>query len=190
MGQTHDSTGVVWAQHQGELVVIRARAWANPYPRGHNLHDAWKVSTEEIRQVLRFLFDTFPAAMAKRDDRIAPGPAYGYDPWHFRESAELLEDDGLNMVEFPQFPSRMGPASELLYELATTRRLRHDGDPVLARHLAAATAKLTRRGWVITKPEGSTRHIDLAVAAAMAVSLALAEPPKIREHKPRHLVGF
>lgn len=189
MGQTHDSTGVVVAQRQGEDVVVRARAWDNPYPKGHRLHDGWQVSTEEVRRHLRDLRDAYPVPMAKRDERTVPGPAFAYDPWHFRESAEMLADDGLNMVEFPQYASRMGPASEGLYELVKAGRIKHDGDPVLARHLAAATAKLTRRGWVITKPEGSSRRIDLAVAMAMAVDLAMREAPK-RRTKPRAPVGF
>ena len=190
MGQTHDSTGVVVAQRQGEDVVVRARAWENPYPKGHTLHDGWQVSTEEIRKHLQGLFADYPVPMSKRDERTAPGPAYAYDPWHFRESAEMLADDGLNMVEFPQFASRMGPASEQLYELVKAGRLKHDGDPILARHVAAATAKLTRRGWVITKPEGSSRRIDLAIALAMAVDQALREAPKPRVRKPRFPIGF
>ena len=189
MGQTHDSTAVVVAQAQGDEVIVRARTWDNPYPKGHTLHDVWKVSVEEIRAHLRDLYQQFPAVMALRDGRKVAGPAFAYDPWHFRESAEELNDDRLNMVEFPQFASRMGPASESLYELITTGRIRHDGDPVLSRHVANATAKLTRRGWVLTKPEGSSRKIDAAVAMAMAVDMALREAPKPKK-PPRAPVGF
>jgi phage terminase large subunit-like protein len=43
---------------------------------------------------------------------------------------------------------------------------------------------------VIDKPKGSTKLIDLAVACAMAVSMAMLEPPKPRERKPGRAVGF
>jgi hypothetical protein len=49
----------------------------------------------------------------------------------------------------------------------------HDGDPVLARHIAGATAKSTPRGWRLVR---STRagQIDAAVALAIANSLRVA----------------
>jgi phage terminase large subunit-like protein len=203
MGQVYDSTGRVLAQRQpcwhpdhapdacpGDVVVVRARRWANPYPPGHELRDSWRVNTEEVRADLRELREAYPVAMAKRDKRTMPGPAFGYDPWHFRESAELLEDEGLHMIEFPQNASRMGPASEQLLELVRNRRIVHDGDTQLRQAVTSAIAKRTNRGWVITKPNGSTKLVDLAVACAMAVSMAMLEAPKPRERKPRRAVGF
>lgn len=198
MGEVYDSTGRVVAQRQpcwhpdhpvaeclGPMVVVRARRWANPYPPGHSLRGEWRVSTEEVRQDLRDLHEQYPQPMAKRDHRVMPGPAFGYDPWHFRESAEELDDDGLNMVEYPQNAARMGPASEQLLELVKQRRLVHDGDPELRQAVTSAIAKRTRRGWVIDKPKGSTKLIDLAVACAMAVSMAMLEPPKPRRRRGR-----
>lgn len=213
MGEVYDSTGLVWAQRQRGLpcdnelcstqeghgqpgctedrVVLRARRWANPYPPGHHLREHWRVNTEEVRGVIRDHREAYPEAMALRDERRWPGPAVGYDPWHFRESAELLlDEDRVNMVEFPQNASRMGPASELLLELAKAGRIAHDGDPELRQAILGAVAKRTRRGWVIDKPKGSKRLIDLAIACAIAVSLAMIEPPKPRQRKPRRAVGF
>lgn len=203
MGEVYDSTGRVVAQRQpcdhrdhdprecpGDLVVVRARRWANPYPPGHELREHWRVNTEDVRADLRELHEQYPVPMARRDKRIVPGPAFGYDPWHFRESAELLEEDGLHMIEFPQNASRMGPASEQLLELVKARRIVHDGDTQLRAAITAAVAKRTTRGWVITKPKGSTKLVDLAVACAMAVSMAMLEAPKPRERKARRAVGF
>jgi phage terminase large subunit-like protein len=203
MGEVYDSTGRVVAQRQpcphlehepeacpGDRVVVRARRWANPYPAGHTLRDAWRVNTEDVREDLRAVHALYPVPMARRDKRIAPGPAFGYDPWQFRESAQLLEDDGLNMVEVPQNASRMGPASELLLELVRSRRLVHDGDPQLRQAITAAVAKRTPRGWVMTKPKGSTKLIDLAVACAVGVHMAMLEAPKARARKPRPATGF
>jgi phage terminase large subunit-like protein len=203
MGEVYDATGRVVAQRQpcwhpdhvpeaclGDVVVVRARRWSNPYPPGHALRDQWKVSTEEVRADLREQRELYPVPMAKRDHRTMPGPAFGYDPWHFRESAEMLEDEGLNMVEFPQNAARMGPASEQLLELVKARRIVHDGDTQLRQAITSATAKRTNRGWVITKPKGSTKLVDLAVACAMAVSMAMLEAPKPRKKASRRAVGF
>lgn len=203
VGEVYDSTGRVIAQRQpchhrrhpgaecpGDLIVVRARRWSNPYPPGHALRGAWRVSTAEVREDVLEVRAKYPEAMAKRDKKVMPGPAVAYDPWHFRESAVMLEDDGVNMVEFPQNAARMGPASEQLLELAKAGRIVHDGDPELRQAITAAVARRTHRGWVIDKPKGSTRLIDLAVACAMAVSMAMLEPPKPRERRRGGAVSF
>ena len=90
-----------------------------------------------------------------------------YDPHQFTESAEILAEQGLVMVEYPQTDSRMGPASETLYELIREGRLVHDGDPVLRSHILAAVPAETERGVRISKRK-SKKRIDAAVALAMA----------------------
>lgn len=184
IGQTYDSTAVAWAQRQGDRVLLLTREWANPYPEGHPARAKWRMNTEEVRAHLRDLYRQFPTPMASVDDKAVEGPAFAYDPWHFRESAELVGAMGLNMVEFPQHANRMVPASELLYELAVTGRILHNGDPALAAHIAAATAELTQRGWKLAKPK-SGRRIDQAVASAMAVWMAMMDPPTPKRHRAR-----
>jgi phage terminase large subunit-like protein len=99
-----------------------------------------------------------------------------YDPHQFQESAELLEEQGLVLVELPQTDARMAPASESLYELIRDKRLVQDGDPVLRSHMLAAVPAETERGVRISKRK-SKAQIDAAVASAMACSRALfAEP--------------
>ena len=122
---------------RADRLVVRCRRWANPYPVGHALREQWRVNTEEVRALLRVLRGQYPQAMAGRDKKPRmPGPAYAYDPWHFRESAETLEGEGLNMVEVPQNASRMGPASEQLLELAKAapHRARWRPGPALLDH--------------------------------------------------------
>jgi phage terminase large subunit-like protein len=74
----------------------------------------------------------------------------------------------------------MGPATQRFYEMVTTGKLRHDGDPRLARHLDNAQLKVDSRGNRLQKDaRNSPRKIDLAVAAVMAVDRAgfwLTEP--------------
>jgi phage terminase large subunit-like protein len=95
-----------------------------------------------------------------------------YDPYMFGESAEILEEQGLTMVEFPQTDARMAPASETLYELIREGRLIHDGDPELRRQMLAAVPSQTERGVRISKRK-SKKRIDAAVALAMAADRAV-----------------
>jgi phage terminase large subunit-like protein len=105
-----------------------------------------------------------------------------YDPWMFMESAEILLDRGVPMVEFPQGGGRMEPASGNLYELVQERRIVHDGDPELRRQvLAAVTVPTDRGGWRISKRK-SLERIDAAVSLAMmadrAVTLRYVKPQR------------
>jgi phage terminase large subunit-like protein len=81
-----------------------------------------------------------------------------------------LEAENLPVVEFPQSPQRMTPATTRFYEAVMNRELSHSGDPRLARHVGNAVVKTDSRGTRIYKEtRGSPRRIDLAVAAVMAV---------------------
>jgi phage terminase large subunit-like protein len=67
----------------------------------------------------------------------------------------------------------MGPATQRFYEAVTTGRIRHDGDPRLARHLDNAQLKTDSRGSRLQKDaRNSPRKIDLAVASVMALDRA------------------
>ena len=96
-----------------------------------------------------------------------------FDPWRFQTEAQRLLGEGLPMVKLPLSAEGMTLASERLYSSIVQGELIHDGDPVLARHIANATAKSTPRGWrlVRSKREG---QIDAVIALAMANSLRLA----------------
>jgi phage terminase large subunit-like protein len=186
----NDSTAVVCGQLQGERIVLRARVWENPYPDGHSLHDSWELNIFEVEEHLKELRAAFPTPTTEIDGRVMPGPEFCYDPAYFHRSAAILEGEGLAMVEFPQHDSRMIPASQGFYQRIVERKIAHDGDPTLARHIGNATADQKPRGWRLTKPKGSRKKIDAAVAAAIASHRAL-EPspePKRSAYEDRGLV--
>ena len=172
----NDSTAVVVAQRQetddGERTVVRARVWENPYPEGDPRHPDWKLNIFEVEEHLKELRARFPAPSATIDDELLPGPEFSYDPAYFHRSASVLEGEGLAMVEFPQHDSRMIPASQGLYQLVAEGKIAHDGDPTLRRHVENAIADQKPRGWRLTKPKGSRRKIDAAIALAIAVHRA------------------
>jgi phage terminase large subunit-like protein len=102
-----------------------------------------------------------------------------FDPWSFRRSAELLEADGLPMVEFPQSPERMANASENLYRLIAGGLLRHDGDPALRAHVVAGVTRETERGWRLVKDPKLSRPIDALIALAMAALPAAQDARRV-----------
>lgn len=105
------------------------------------------------------------------------------DPFRWARSLQLLEREGLPIIEFPQAPQLMMPATARFYEAVVNRGLRHAGDPDLAAHVAHAVARTDSRETRITKDsKHSTRRIDLAVAAVMAHARAadLAHVPAVQ----------
>jgi phage terminase large subunit-like protein len=98
-----------------------------------------------------------------------------YDPYRFEPyPAEDLASEGLPVEAFPQSHARMVPASQDFFARVTDGYIRHDGDREFARHVTNAIAIETARGFRIDKSK-SKHHIDAAVAAVMAVSIAEAD---------------
>ncbi|MEW6473437.1 MAG: terminase large subunit [Actinomycetota bacterium] len=100
------------------------------------------------------------------------------DPHLWQRDMEAWAQQGVPVVEFPQTPSRMVPATQRFYEAVTTGTMRHDGNPSLARHLGNAVIR--PNGQIAKEHKDSGRKIDAAVAAVMAydraATLERAEP--------------
>lgn len=152
IGLKRDATALVWAQWHDDKLHLGCDIRV-PEPGN-------ELSALENRARLKALSGRFSALRE-----------IVYDPWSFRESAEMLAEEGLPMVEFPQTAARMAPASEHLYELLKDHRVVHDGSDLLRRHVLAASASETERGWRISKRKSKER-IDAAIALAMACERA------------------
>jgi phage terminase large subunit-like protein len=113
------------------------------------------------------------------------------DPFRWARSLQLLAAERLSVVEFPQNPSRMTPATQRFYEAVVNQTITHSGDRRLARHLANAVLKVDARGSRLTKvSKTSERKIDLAVAAVMALDTAARFRPKtVRVFNIGHVRG-
>jgi phage terminase large subunit-like protein len=95
------------------------------------------------------------------------------DPFRWQRSMEVLEGRGLPVVAFPQSPQRMIKACAIFFDAVAERRLVHDNNPVLTRHINNTATKLTPAGPHIKKENpNSPRKIDAAVAAILAVDRA------------------
>lgn len=101
------------------------------------------------------------------------------DPARWARTYQILEDEGLPIVEYPQSASRMTPATQRFFEAVMNKSVTQSGDPRLARHIANAVLKVDARGQRITKEtKKSNRKIDLAVAAVMAFDRASVQQPR------------
>ena len=99
------------------------------------------------------------------------------DPARWARTYQVLEEEGLPVVEYPQSPARMVPATQRLFESVMNQSLTHSGDPRLARHMKNAVVRQTSRGLMIFKDaKGSPRKIDLAVASIIALDRACTAP--------------
>jgi phage terminase large subunit-like protein len=144
---------------------VKSRVWERPIePATGKPVEGWRLPLAEVEQHLRDLHSRCQVQ------------AVAYDPAFVTWMALKLEDDGLPMIEVPQTDGRMKPPTQALYELILDRRLIHDGDPTLARHIRNAVAKQIEGGQRLTKKGG--RPNDAAIALVMAVGEAMRREPE------------
>ena len=156
MALKHDSIGIVAVQKQGDLLVTGA----------HIIHpDSQNVDVAAVESYLRELHMTYQLKEV------------AFDPAYFQRSAEILHDDGLPMVEFPQSANRMVPACGQAYELIVSRRVRHDGSPTFTDQVLSAAQRMTDNGWRLSKGK-SRRKIDACIALVMALDRATQRTPE------------
>ncbi len=150
----NDCTGVV-AVSVAEVPHVEVVAlWEQPPGEADQ---EWRVDVLQVEQALR--------AACRRWQVLE----VCCDPFRWARTFQVLEEEGLPVVEFPQSPARMTPATQHFYEAVINGLLTHSPDARLSRHLGNAVLKNDSRGMRIYKEHrGSKRHIDLAVAALMA----------------------
>jgi hypothetical protein len=62
-------------------------------------------------------------------------------PFRWARSLQLLDGEGLPVLEYPQSPGRMAPATARFYEAVVNGALTHSGDSRLARHVGNAVLR-------------------------------------------------
>lgn len=102
---------------------------------------------------------------------VARGPGFRgvvYDPRFFELPGRMLEDEGIECIQFDQSPQKMAPACGLAFDLIVAGGIVHDGDEELAAHVKAAVKREQERGFTLSKGK-SKRHIDAAITLCMGV---------------------
>jgi phage terminase large subunit-like protein len=100
-----------------------------------------------------------------------------YDPRFFEVPARMLEDEGLNMVEFPQSVERMAPACGTALQMIVAGAVVHDADPDLTAHVTSAAIRPGERGFTLSKGK-SKRKIDACIAMVIALTRVTAPAEK------------
>lgn len=101
---------------------------------------------------------------------------FSFDARFFDVPAKMLEDEGLPMIEVPQSLERMTPAIGSTFEAIKRGEISHDGMPIVTEQVLNAVPRFNDRGFTLTKGKSRGR-IDAAIALALAVDLALRQPP-------------
>jgi len=154
---SNDSTAIVACRISDKALFVLGH-----WERGLDDALTWRVPVEEVEAAMTGI-------CLSHDVREIV-----CDPFRWQRSMEAWQQMGLPVVEFPQTPSRMVPATSAMYDAVVNGSIKHDGDPRLARHAGNATPYYSRNGLMVRKEEArnSLKRIDLFVAAIMAHSRA------------------
>lgn len=161
---SRDSTALVGCTPEGHLFTVAT--WERP-----SGDPEWTVPRAGV-----------DAKVAEAFRRWNVSRLYADPPRWEREIEDWAAEFGAERVlAFPTYVAeRFAPQVGAFHDAVMTGSLTHDGDPVLARHIANARTKETRWGLVITKENrDSPRRIDAAVAAVLAADGITAPAPKV-----------
>jgi phage terminase large subunit-like protein len=154
-----DCTAIVGATVEENPYVWNVGVWERPDDDPH-----WRVPILEVLDAIRAACLTWDAVEVN------------FDPHRWQHSMAVLESEGIPVVEFHTGSlARMSPAWRDFYDGVIDRKLRHDGDLTLARHVENMVLKVDAKGARPVKDmRESTRHIDLGICAIGAYSRAVA----------------
>ena len=138
--------------------LFLVKAWERPV----DADDSWRVNIQDAEQAIEQFC---------RDYKVRE---VACDPYRWQRSMEVMADKGIPIVEWPSTSARrMVTACAKFYDAVVEKRLEHDGNPILARHLSNAVVKNDNLGIRIVKENrASSRRIDAAVAAVIAFDRA------------------
>jgi len=152
-----DCTAIVGVTVEENPHVFVVESWEKPDGEDAN----WQVPVIEVEDRIR------ESCRKWQVEEIA------CDPYRWARTFQVLEDEGLPVVLFPQSASRMTPATTRFFEAVMNKTMTQDNDPRLARHVSNATMKTDSRGSRLAKESrNSVRRIDLAVASVMGLERA------------------
>lgn len=158
---SNDSTALVAVEIGDTPHVDVVACWERP----PEVDDSWRVPIVEVEEKIR------EACRGYQVREIA------CDPFRWARTYQVLEAEGLPIVEYPQSPQRMVPATQRFYEAVLNKTITHSGNPTLARHISNCVLRTDQRGSRLAKEtRNSPRKIDLAVAAVMALDRASQTP--------------
>ena len=141
--------------------IFLVKAWEKPV----DADDTWRVDIQDAE----FEIAKFCGRYKVRE--------VACDPFRWQRSMEVLQDQGIPIVEYPSTSARrMVQSCARFFDAVTEGRLSHDANPLVARHFTNAVIKIDNLGPRIVKENrNSNRRIDAAVAAVIAYDRASAK---------------
>ena len=143
-------------------IVCRARCWsARRDAPAHVVFADGRIDNDEAEAFIRGKL-----ASRYRIEQIA------YDERFFEDQAKRLSDAGFLVTPMTPSAAPTRRAWDRFHELAVSDGvIVHDGDRVLAAHVAAAAGTMTDRGWRVSKLK-QTSPIDALAAVVLAAYFA------------------
>lgn len=139
--------------------VFLVKAWEKqPTDR-----DDWRVDTLEVENTVIDFCAKFPGVRE-----------ICFDPFRWQRTMAVLLERGLPLIEWNTTSARrMVPACKKFYDAVVEQKVRHDGNPLLTRHLSNAVVKTDNLGpRIVKESRNSPRKIDAAVAGIIALDRA------------------
>jgi phage terminase large subunit-like protein len=158
-GDTTVLVGCTIPKDEESPYLFLIKAWE----KDDRIHDdSWRVEIQEVENAIA----DFCARFKVRE--------VACDPFRWQRSMEVLADKGIPIVEYPSTSARrMVTSCAKFYDAVLDKKLVHDGNALLARHLSNAVVKSDNLGVRIVKENrNSSRRIDAAVAAVIAFDRA------------------
>lgn len=156
----NDSTALIrWRLGDDKPHLDIVGLWERP----ENAPPDWHVPVADVEQAIM---------AACREGNVTVREVV-FDPARWMRTMQVLDEDGLPIVGYPQSATRMVPATQRFYEAVLNGSFTHSGDDRLARHVANCTTKQSTRGVMVAK-SSSTKKIDAAVAAIFGYDRATA----------------
>jgi phage terminase large subunit-like protein len=104
----------------------------------------------------------------------------GFDPFLMRESATILENEGLTLVEVRAGPRTMTGPIQQVELLALKGRLNHGGNRLLAWQVGNVVLKNAEGGMVMLSKDRARERIDSVAALCTAMERAMHQKPRKR----------
>ncbi|HKO87892.1 MAG TPA: terminase TerL endonuclease subunit [Burkholderiales bacterium] len=106
-----------------------------------------------------------------------------YDPAQLTQFATEMLQQGMPMVELRPLVPTFSPAMKELEELVTSKRLTHNGDPVLAWMIANVVCHHDAKDNIYPRKESPDKKIDGAIALIMAIARAMHSTESVYESR-------
>jgi phage terminase large subunit-like protein len=153
-----DASVIIGVTQEEQPHIFMVKAWE----KQPSDDDDWRVDTLEVEDTIIQFCQTHNVK------EIA------CDPFRWQRTMQVLQDLGLPVVEWPSTsPARMVPACAKFYDAVVEKKVTHDGNPIITRHLLNAVIKTDRIGPRIVKEHrNSPRKIDAAVASIIGFDRA------------------